>query len=88
MAYKEHTPNRDKSNNPAPSGAAVAARNLFNRFGSAPQAEVIRPASLFNLQVAAQALETGGIGGTLVIKIPTKAGAPLEVEYASERYGS
>lgn len=43
----------------------------------------LRPESLFALITAAQAIETDGISGTLVVKVPRKAGAPTEVNFTT-----
>jgi len=46
----------------------------------------VRPASLFNLQVAVSALAEEGVAGTLTIHIPAKSGAPIEMDYSSKSY--
>ena len=43
----------------------------------------LRPDSLFALASAAQAAETDGISGTLVVKIPRKAGVPIDVNFTT-----
>lgn len=42
----------------------------------------LRPESLFALLSAGQAVETEGISGTLIIKIPRKAG-PVDVQFTT-----
>jgi hypothetical protein len=39
----------------------------------------LRPDSLFALITAANAAQTDGISGTLVVKVPRKSGAPVDV---------
>jgi len=47
----------------------------------------LRPESLFALASAAQAVETEGISGTLVVKIPRKPGAPVDVQFSTGKTG-
>lgn len=61
----------------------VKATIALTRIAQHDAVQRMRPASLFNLQIALQALETDGIGGTIVLRIPTKAGTPMECEYHS-----
>ena len=77
--------NRDKSaDNAVPAGDR--ARKYLNALGSSEQMSRVRPASLFNLQVALAALAEDGVAGSLTIHIPAKPGAPIEMEYASKSY--
>jgi len=75
----------DKRTNERVSAGAVV-KGLFARLANSQAAELVRPASQFNLGIALQALETEGVAGTLTIRIPAKTGAPLEIEYASASY--
>jgi len=43
----------------------------------------LRPDSLFALLTAAQAITTDGISGSLVVKIPRKGGAPVDVNFTT-----
>jgi hypothetical protein len=43
----------------------------------------LRPDSLFALLTAANAMETDGISGTLVMKIPRKKDAPVDVNFTT-----
>lgn len=43
----------------------------------------LRPESLFALSNAAMAIETDGISGTLVVKIPRKKTAPVDVQFTT-----
>jgi hypothetical protein len=43
----------------------------------------LRPESVFALLTAAHAIQTEGISGTLVVKVPRKAGAPTDVNFTT-----
>ena len=43
----------------------------------------LRPDSLFALLTAVSAIETEGISGTLVVKVPRKTGAPVDVNFTT-----
>ena len=43
----------------------------------------VRPDSLFALLTAANAVTTEGISGTLVVKVPRKQGAPVDVNFTT-----
>lgn len=43
----------------------------------------VRPESMFALLSAASAIQTEGISGTLVVKIPRKEGAPVDVNFTT-----
>jgi hypothetical protein len=43
----------------------------------------LRPDSLFALLTAANATETEGISGTLIVKVPRKLGAPVDVNFTT-----
>jgi len=43
----------------------------------------LRPDSLFALITAANAAETEGISGTLIVKVPRKPGAPVDVNFTT-----
>jgi len=43
----------------------------------------LKPDSLFALLTAANAAKTEGISGTLVVKVPRKDGAPVEVNFTT-----
>lgn len=72
--------NSDKGSN----GAQASA--MLERLGRHDAMQRVRPASLFNLNVALLALQAEGVGGTLTIRIPAKAGGQVEIEYSSLSY--
>lgn len=43
----------------------------------------LRPDSLFALLTAVNAITTEGISGTLVVKVPRKTGAPVDVNFTT-----
>lgn len=43
----------------------------------------LRPESLFALAQAATAVETEGVSGTLVVKIPRKKTAPVDISFTT-----
>jgi hypothetical protein len=45
--------------------------------------QTLRPESLFALAQAAQVVETEGVSGTLVVKIPRKKTAPVDVQFTT-----
>lgn len=68
-------------NPPKPNG--MAAQRILGMIAQHDTMQRIRPASLFNLNVAARAMGTEGVGGVLTIQIPAKAGGQVEIGYSS-----
>lgn len=67
-------------------GNGVRARAIVEQLVMHDSFQRILPASLFNLSVALQALQTEGVGGTLTITIPEKSTRPIEIGYASKSF--